>query len=261
VANITSSVSSLEPSPYSTSKPPLREPIRCGAEADAHALGRHLLAKAPADFLVEATQQALAAVGEHRLHPEAVEDRGELDRDVAAADHDHAPRQPLEVKRLVGGDRVAASRDVGNRGPGAGGDEDVLRREPAAADLHGVRVCDGGAPAQDLDARERQRPLVDAVQARDFLVLVREQRRPIEARLADGPAEARGNLEVFAQVRRVGEELFRDAADVDARAAETAGFGDRHPGAVARAHPARAHAARAAADREKVEVELHAARL
>src|SRR6478736_1787355 len=83
-----------------------------------------------------------------------------------------------------------------------------------------------------------------------------EKRRPP---LARGPAEALGDLEVFAQVRGVGEELFRNAADVDAGAAEAAGFGDRHLRAVARADAARAHAPRAAADGEEVEVELHRA--
>jgi hypothetical protein len=47
-------------------------------------------ADARAELGVEAAQQALAAVGERRLDAQAVEDRGELERDVAAADHQRA---------------------------------------------------------------------------------------------------------------------------------------------------------------------------
>ncbi len=63
------------------------------------------------------------------------------------------------------------------------------------------------------------------------------------------------NLEILAEMRGVGEQLLRDAADVDAGAAEAAVLGDRYFGAVASAHAAGTHAARAAADREKVVIE------
>jgi len=95
----------------------------------------------------------------------------------------------------------------------------------------------------NLDAGVDQDPLVDAVQARDLAVLVREERRPVEARLAGAPAVGRGDVEVLAKVRGVGEELLWNAADVDAGAAKAAGLGDRDPGAVASADAARADSA------------------
>ena len=107
----------------------------------------------------------------------------------------------------------------------------------------------------DLDAGIDEDALVDAVQARDLAVLVGEQRRPVEARLADAPAVGGSELEILAQVRRVGEQLLRDAADVDAGAAEAAGLGDRDLRAVAGGDAARAYAAGAAAYREKVVIE------
>jgi len=110
--------------------------------------------------------------------------------------------------------------------------------------------------AMDLDPRLDQHVLVHAVEARDLAVLVPEQRRPVEARLAaQRPAVAARDLEVFSPVRGVGEELLRDAADVDAGAAEAAVLGDRDLRAVGRRDTARADSARAAAYREKIEVE------
>jgi hypothetical protein len=111
----------------------------------------------------------------------------------------------------------------------------------------------------DLDAGVDQHALVDAVQPRDLAVLVPEQRRPVEARLGgrrtERPAVGARNLEILAEMRGVGEELLRDAADVDAGAAEAAGLGDRDLRAVAGGNAACAYAAGAASYREEVVIE------
>ena len=70
---------------------------------------------------------------------------------------------------------------------------------------------------------------VDAVQARDLRVLRADQRRPIERGVADRPAEPGRVFEVVGELRRVDEELLRDAADVHAGAAEIPLLGDRDP--------------------------------
>jgi hypothetical protein len=113
-----------------------------------------------------------------------------------------------------------------------------------------------GATLQDLHPRFPQHVLVHAVEARDLLVLVRQQRRPVEAGLARGPAIRGGDLEVLAEMRGVGEELLRDAADVDAGAAEAVGLGDRDLRAKRGGEAAGANAAGAASDGEEVVVEL-----
>jgi hypothetical protein len=118
-----------------------------------------------------------------------------------------------------------------------------------------VRTEKRRAPAQDLDLGLRQDALVDRVQARDLAVLVGEQRAPVEARFAEGPAVAFRDLEVLAEMRGVGEQLLRDAADVDAGAAEAAVLGDADLGAVAGGDAARAYAARACAYGEEVVIE------
>src|SRR5258708_37264138 len=121
-----------------------------------------------------------------------------------------------------------------------------------------MRAAHDGSARHDFHAGELQHALVDAVQARDLAVLAGEQRFPVEARLADAPAVERGGLEILPEVRGVGEELLRDAADVDAGAAEETGLGDRDARPVAGADPACADAAGAASYREEVVVEAQA---
>jgi hypothetical protein len=113
-----------------------------------------------------------------------------------------------------------------------------------------MRVDDGGPPAVDRDAGDVEDALVDRVEAGDLLVLVSYKNTPIEARLTGRPAVSLGDLELLAPVRRVGEELLRNAADVDAGAAEATRFGDRDLRAVGSRYAAGANAARAGAYRE-----------
>jgi len=66
-----------------------------------------------------------------------------------------------------------------------------------------------------------------------------------------------GDLEVLAEMRGVGEELLRDAADVDAGAAEAPRLGDGDAGAIGGGDAACANAARTAAYREEIEIETN----
>ena len=65
-----------------------------------------------AHILVEAAQELVAAVQQRDLAAEPGEDAGELDGDIAAADHQDALRQALEMEDLVRGDAELAA---GNR--------------------------------------------------------------------------------------------------------------------------------------------------
>src|SRR5512135_94166 len=231
-----------------------RDGDRLGAEVQHYSLFLDLLAQARAELSVELAQQAVAPVGERRLHAQPVEDRGELDRDVAAAHHDRAPRQALEAEHLVRSERERLAWDVRDLRARTGGDENVLRAPAASRDLHGVGIDDNRAPAQDLGARADERALVHRVQARHLPILAGDELRPVECRLADAPAVADRVLEVVAKMRRIGEQLLRDAADVHTGAAEAVAFRYRDARAVLRGEAARAHSARAAADREQVEI-------
>ena len=67
-------------------------------------------------------------------------------------------------------------------------------------------------------------------EAGDFRVLVGDQRRPIEARRRDAPAEARRILEIVAEAAGIDEELLRHTTPDHASAAEAILLGNRHLG-------------------------------
>src|SRR5437762_277174 len=228
-----------------------------GVHVEPHVdpLAGHLLAEALADLGVEAAQQPAAAVRERGGHSHAVEDRGELHRDVPAADHQRARGQLLEVEGLVRRDGELGSGDLRQARPGAGRHQDVPGGAGAAVHLDFIGPLDDGTAADDFHSRTGQGALVEAVEALDLAVLVREQPGPVEARRAGVPAVGLCDLEILAEMRRVREQLLGDAADVDAGAAEAAGLGDRHARAVAGGHAARADPARAAADGEQIVIE------
>ena len=108
------------------------------------------------------------------------------------------------------------------------------------------------------DARARFLDIggVDALEPRDLLVLVGDQRRPVEGDVRDGPAEAGGVLDLVVDVRADHEQLFRHAAADHAGAAHPVFFGDHDLGAVAGRDAGGANAARTTADDEQIDVEL-----
>ena len=211
-----------------------------------------------AQLLVEAAQDLGAAIEERGVDAEAVEDAGKLDRDVAAADDQDGFRQGLEMERLVGGDGVACARNIGHDRVPARGDQNGARGDFAVAGLHGQRMRVGqlGAGLHDGDAGTLETGAIEALEAGVFRVLVGDQRRPIEARRRDAPAEARRILEVVAEAAGIDEELLRHATPDHASAAEAILLGNRHLGAVASSDARRAHPAGPAADDEEIEVEL-----
>jgi hypothetical protein len=107
----------------------------------------------------------------------------------------------------------------------------------------------------DLDAGVDQHALVDAIQPRDLAVLVRQEGFPIKRLITASPPIGTRDFEVLAKMRGVGKQLLRDAADVDAGAAEAARLGDRDLCSVPGRDAARADPARAAAYREEIVVE------
>ena len=209
-----------------------------------------------AHFVVEAAQDLLAAIELRHLGAEAVEDRRELARDVAAADDDEATREALEVEDFVRADRAFATAHVGWHRPAAGGDDDALGRVAHAADLDLMRADDARASAQDRDPGADEQLAVDAVQARDLLGAVGLQRRPVEGRPGNAPAEAVRFLEALGVVGGEAVELLRDAAEVDAGAAERGVFGDGDTRAAHGGHARGADAAAARADDEEIECGL-----
>ena len=134
VANITHSTSSVAAvlQRHGVVRPVLLDGGDVGVDAHVDLALEHLGHQAVAHVLVEAAQDLLAAVDQRRLDAEAVEDAGELDGDVAAADDQDRGRQLLQMERLVGGDGVLGAGQVRLHRMAAGGDQDGLGRDLAA---------------------------------------------------------------------------------------------------------------------------------
>ena len=206
---------------------------------------------------IETAQEHLAAIEQRGLCAQTLEDRGELDGNVAAADHQYAARQLLQVERLVGADRQLLAGYVRQLRPAPGGNQDVPGTVGLAVHFDLVRAEDARMAFQQADAAVDQQIAVDAVEALDFTVLVGDQRGPVEIRLTQVPAETGGLLEVLGEVGAIDQQLLRHAADIDAGAAQVAALGHRHAGTETGGEACRTNAAGAGTDHEQVEVMRH----
>ncbi|MNX52158.1 hypothetical protein D3C86_828340 [compost metagenome] len=177
---------------------------------------------------VKAAQEQFAAIQQRGLGTQAMEDPGELDRNVATAHHQHPLGQLFEEERLVGTDGMLVPRNLRNLRPAAGSDQDVFGAKALAIDLDLMRVDDLRVTFMQGHATVDQQVAINAIEAIDLAVLVGDQRRPVELRLIQAPAKTGSLLEVFGEVRTVDQQFFRHAADVHTGPAQVAAFGHGH---------------------------------
>src|SRR5690606_20879696 len=222
----------------------------------AHRLGEML-----AHVLVEAAQDLFAAIDDRHLHPEALQQAGELERDEAAALDQHLVGKCLEVEDLVAGDRELRPFDRRPVRDAAGGHEDVPRLDALAGGEQPdpVGALDDRARIERLDARRDEVAAIDLLEPGDLAILRLAQPVPVEGGRADVPAESARVLEEIGEPAREHQQLLGHAAADHAGTAVAELLGHDHPGAVARRDPGRAHAARAAADHEEIHLPVHCA--
>ena len=154
-----------------------------------------------AHIVIETTQDILAAIDESYLAAEPREHAGELHRDIAATLDDDPLRQRFKMECLVGGDHMLdAGNVVAVIRPAAGCDQDMLGRDPfAGCEFHRPRAVEHRATLDQFDLEALERGRIGRFEAGDFPVLVGDQRRPVEHRLAEGPAVAGRVLELLAK--------------------------------------------------------------
>ena len=212
--------------------------------------------EADAQVFVETAQHALAAIDDGGGHTQARKDRRELGRNEATALDEDRVGQPVEMKCLVRGDAEFLAR---NAGTGARCDQNGLRGELATRFQQPDAVGSGhdGAVADDLDAGPLEAGDIGGLEPGDLLVLVGDERRPVEAGGADVPAEARSKLEQVLVARGIDEELLGHAAADHAGAADAILLDDRDPGTIAGRDTRGTHAARASADHQEVIAVAH----
>ena len=232
-ATSSSSASSRSPPSSSTSTPAplLPHPPGPGAGADVDAVplaqrGRHLLA---GEGLL-AGQDPLAALDQDDLRPQRRPGLGELGADRPAAEHDHAPRNPLRGGRVAvvpGLDRVEAL-DRRHRGGRAGrDDDDALRDQGLLADDDAPLAVEAALAAEELDAVFAQPGLLArVVEVVDHLVAAGEDRLRVELaghRLRDAGDTAR----LVQQLAGAQQRLRGHAGVVGALAADQVLLDDR----------------------------------
>ena len=125
---------------------------------------------------VEAAQEQVAAIQQRGLCAEAVEDGGELDRDITTAHHQHTLGQRFQEEGFVGADGVLAAGNIRNLRPATGGDENALGTVTLAVDFDSVGVDDARMALEQADPAVDQQVAVDPVEALDLAVLVGDQR-------------------------------------------------------------------------------------
>src|SRR6266542_3678407 len=150
-----------------------------------------------------------------------MEDGGHLAADHAAADDGDLLREGLVYDELVDvHDALAVDLDAGEEArPGAGGDDDVLRFDLAAADVDGVFGDELGLAFDQVHlvlAEEEFKALDDPA---DDLAAAIDGGAVVGLELANGDAVGFGVLEGAHHLGVAQERLRGDAADVEADAA------------------------------------------
>ena len=204
----------------------------------------HGFAKRVAHIVVETAQGLLAAIDQAHMAAQAMEDMGEFQRDVAAARHQDALGQFVEVEGFVGGDAKIPARNHMRGahfagGPVAGGDQDLFRCHLLLRidQKQRVLVLEHGAVGKDGDAGRLHILGVKAFQPRDFLILVGDEGGPIETgRAGDGPAIAGRIHKILRELAGIDHQLLGNAAADHAGAAHAVFFRQRHPRAGHRRH-------------------------
>jgi len=145
----------------------------------------------------------------------------ELDADDSAAEHDDLLRNEVELQRLLGGDDAATDLEPGKAARvRTGGEHHVLARDGVVADLHGGG---GGQAAGALDGRDAarlQQALQAFVLAGDDALAVLRHSRDVDALELGGDPELRRLAGEIGDLGRVQQGLGRDAADMQAGAAD-----------------------------------------
>jgi hypothetical protein len=186
------------------------------------------------DLLVLGGDQAGQRLQDGHLGAERLPDAGELDADHAAAQHDRRRRHPVEPQRvLAGDDPLAVDLEAGQRARvGAAGQNHVAAGVAPTGHLDRVladQLALAGHHGDVLVVREQAGETL--VQAGDDTVLVRVHPRHVDADQLGLDAELLALPGLLGDLGRVQQRLGRDAAAVQARAAQL-GLVDQRYGEV-----------------------------
>ena len=196
-----------------------------GLELQGHALFLEDLGRFLAHIAVHSRQQLVEELHHGDVRTQAVPHAAKLQPDHAAADDDHGLGHFWKLERPGGihdPPALVVDIDIGQRRDGgAGGDDDVLRRNRLVPDLHRMRVLEGGMALLPIHLVLLEQEFDPASQLADRLGLFRHHGVEVELHLAglDAPFGhvAIGFVEEFGPVQ---QRLGGYAADIEAGAAQ-----------------------------------------
>jgi hypothetical protein len=208
---------------------------------------------------IERRERPLAPFEDHDPGIGARGDVRELERDVAAADQQHALRQAVEVEELIAGHDVLGAGQGKRHWPRPGRDHDVARAQALIADRDRGRVDEACGALERGDAGLGEGLLAIGRHRVGEAALERHQTRPVdrEAGIVDPPGahQPRGVDDFGAAA----EHFLRVAAAQGAGAAERQLIhdGDRPAGRTASGGHSGCRHARA--DHDQVDISIHQA--
>ena len=212
--------------------------LHAAAQVQHHAALLQRVEHGLGQFLVVAGQHAFGRLDHGDFHAQLAVGHAQLQPDVARAHHDQAARQALGRQRAGGRDDRAAERQHGQLDRlGARGQQQVLAAHAhglAAFGLHdhGLAVLDVRPALVHLHAGLAQERAHAAGEALDDAVLPAHGLRDVDAGLLHADAQRRAVGLVACSVERVrgvDQRLGRNAADVQAGAAQALAL-DQHGG-------------------------------
>jgi hypothetical protein len=183
---------------------------------------------------------------------------GELERDVAAADEQHAPGHSRQVEERVAEAHSLGAGERQGHGHRARRDEHAAASQPVVAHGHRRRSHEAGDAVEELDAHLRPRPLRALGRLADQRLLEGDELRPVERELARRHPVA---AQVTGGVDRLGgtdQDLLGHAAAQGAGAPERLPVHDGHTpaGLTAAGGDCRGDAA---ADHDEIVLSVHGA--
>lgn len=191
----------------------------------------------PADKIrIEMREHPFGPLEYRHLCPSARRDVRELCGDVAAAHQDHAPRDLLQLEKLLAGGQVLFAGNSQFDRFRAGGDEEMASFQSFAFDSYRARVGEPRPPAEGFDSLVRVHLLVFARDGIGEAALERDQFRPINVQLSGDAVRAHAECEVD-DFGTGNEHLFRVAPAQRTSATERSEVDHSHaPAGGAHAH-------------------------
>src|SRR5690606_24730549 len=197
-----------------------------GREVDLALAERPLRRLGQGDVLVR--DEVGQRLDDRDVRAEGLPHGGELDADDAAAEHDRALGDVVELERLLAGDDAAADLQAGQGARvGAGGQDDVAAPVGGAVDLDGVRAGEPAPTGDVVDLPGLHQALEALVQAADDAVLVGVDGTHVDALEGAVDADAGALADRVGHLGAVEQRLRRDAAAVQTGTAELVGLDQR----------------------------------